>query len=117
MHHVPNGQLDKVIELLRKNNDTRKAVLSIYDGKEIDMYDFDTPCTLSIVFTIDSGNLNMSVLMRSNDLWFGFCNDQYCFSELQKIVADKLDLYCGWYFHFVNDFHIYCDFLNKDVNI
>ena len=30
----------------------------------------------------------MCVVMRSNDLWFGFCNDQYCFSKLQELVAD-----------------------------
>ena len=33
-----NAQLYKVIELLKKDNTTRKASISLYDGKEIDLY-------------------------------------------------------------------------------
>jgi thymidylate synthase len=49
----------------------------------------------------------MSVYMRSNDLWFGFCNDQYCFSELQKVVAERLSIDIGWYYHHAHNFHLY----------
>ena len=51
--------------------------------------------------------LNMCVTMRSNDLWFGFCNDQYCFSELQKIVAEETDYDIGNYYHFAHNLHLY----------
>ena len=102
-----NGQLDYVIEELKRNNNSRRAVISIYDGKEHLDYKFDTPCTLNITFNIFNNKLNMSVLMRSNDLWYGFCNDQYCFSNLQKYVSDKLNLNIGTYFHFSNNLHIY----------
>jgi thymidylate synthase len=56
----------------------------------------------------------MSVMMRSNDLWYGFCNDQYFFSKLQKIVSKKINKKIGTYFHFVNNMHIYNNFLNKE---
>lgn len=102
-----NGQLDYVINELKRNNNSRRAVISIYDGKEHLDYKFDTPCTLNITFNILNNKLNMSVLMRSNDLWFGFCNDQYCFSNLQKYISDKLNLNVGTYFHFSNNLHIY----------
>lgn len=108
-----NNQLGHVIELLRDNPETRQAVLTIYDGKEHNDYANDTPCTLSITFSILDKKLNMSVLMRSNDLWFGFCNDQYCFSLLQENVAKLLGVQIGWYFHFANDLHIYLDKLEK----
>jgi thymidylate synthase len=49
----------------------------------------------------------MTVLMRSNDLWFGFCNDQYCFSKLQELIANKLNINVGWYYHFANNLHLY----------
>ena len=71
-----NNQLEKVIEKLKTNN-TRQAVLSFYDGKEIDTYQYDTPCTMSVHFQIINNKLCMTVNMRSYDLWFGFCNDQY----------------------------------------
>jgi thymidylate synthase len=49
----------------------------------------------------------MTVTMRSNDLVFGFCNDQYCFSNLQKMVALRLKKEVGWYYHFAQNLHIY----------
>ncbi len=102
-----NNQLQFVIDELTKQPNSRRAVLTIYDGKDHLDHSFDTPCTLNIVFNIIHGKLNMSVLMRSNDLWFGFCNDQYCFSKLQELVAKALKIEIGWYYHFANNLHLY----------
>jgi thymidylate synthase len=108
-----NNQLDKVIDKLKENNNTRQAAISIYDGKEIDTYYKDTPCTYAVQFTILNNKLDMSVLMRSNDLWYGFCNDQYCFSKLQELVSERIGLKIGTYFHFAHNLHLYNNFLNK----
>ena len=108
-----NDQLDKVIKLLSNNPNTRQAAISIYDAKEIKSYKYDTPCTYAIQFTILNEHLNMCVTMRSNDLWYGFCNDQYCFSMLQKLVADKLDLPVGTYYHFAHNLHLYNNIIEK----
>ena len=102
-----NEQLAYVIHELRQNPHSRRAALTIYDGKEHSIHSKDSPCTLNIVFNITNSRLNMSVLMRSCDLWYGFCNDQYCFSKLQEMVASQLDMKMGWYYHFVNNLHIY----------
>jgi thymidylate synthase len=102
-----NNQLDYVVSELERDNNSRRAVLTIYDGKEHDQYKYDTPCTLSIVFCIEDDKLCMTVTMRSNDLVFGFCNDQYCFSKLQKMVALRLNKELGWYYHFAQNLHIY----------
>ena len=109
-----NGQINYVIQKLKDNKDTRHAVISIYDGKEASSrYMFDTPCTCAIHFHIIDNKLDMSVMMRSNDLWYGFPNDQYCFSKLQRMIAEKVDLPVGKYYHFVTNLHIYNDKLNK----
>ena len=108
-----NDQLDKVIELLKSNPRTRQATISIYDGKEIDKYEFDTPCTYAIQFTIQAQHLNMCVTMRSNDLWYGFCNDQYCFSKLQELVAVETGLLIGNYYHFAHNLHLYDNIIEK----
>lgn len=102
-----NNQLQNVIDLLNKNNETRQAVITIYDGKEHENYSYDTPCTLNIQFFILENKLNMTVMMRSNDLVYGFCNDQYCFSNLQKIIAEKTNTEIGSYYHFTNNLHVY----------
>ena len=108
-----NGQLDKVIKLLNDNPKTRQAAISIYDAKEIKSYKYDTPCTYAVQFTILDNKLNMCVTMRSNDLWYGFCNDQYCFSKLQKLVADEVGWPIGTYFHFAHNLHLYNNIIEK----
>ena len=109
-----NGQLNYAIQRLRDKKDTRHAIISIYDGKEASSkYAFDTPCTCAVHFHIIDNKLDMSVMMRSNDLWYGFPNDQYCFSKLQKMVADDVDISIGKYYHFVTNLHIYNDKLKK----
>lgn len=105
-----SNQLDKTIEQLKKDKNTRQAWISIFDGKEKDQYQYDTPCTLAVGFNVHpytDNELNMTVLMRSNDLVYGFCNDQYCFSKLQEFVAAELGLEVGTYYHFAHDMHIY----------
>ena len=104
-----NRQLDNVVELLSENPDTRQACVSIYDGKEISEYAFDTPCTYAIQFTIVNNRLDMCVTMRSNDLWYGFCNDQYQFSKLQETVSERLEIETGVYYHFAHNMHLYND--------
>ena len=103
------NQLEYVIKKLKKHKETRHAAISIYDCKEHDQYKKDTPCTYAVQFTILNDKLNMSVYMRSNDLWYGFCNDQYCFSMLQKYVAERLNMEIGWYYHHAHNMHIYND--------
>ena len=102
-------QLEAVIAKLIDNPNTRQACISIYDGKEIDSYAFDTPCTYAVQFTILDSKLDMCVTMRSNDLWYGFCNDQYQFSKLQEMVSNRLGLEMGTYYHFAHNLHLYND--------
>ena len=104
-----NNQLDHIINLLKYNPDTRQAAISIYDCKEYKDYTNDTPCTYAVQFTIVHGRLDMCVTMRSNDLWYGFCNDQYCFSMLQGLVAHELNIEPGVYYHFAHNMHLYND--------
>ena len=104
-----NRQLDNVVELLSEEPETRQACISIYDGKEWGEYAFDTPCTYAIQFTIVNNRLDMCVTMRSNDLWYGFCNDQYQFSKLQEMVSERLEIETGVYYHFAHNMHLYND--------
>ena len=103
-----NNQLEHVIDKLRTEGN-RQAAISIYDGKEINSYKFDTPCTYAVQFTVVQGKLYMSVYMRSNDLWYGFCNDQYQFASLQEMVAERLNLPVGTYYHHAHNLHLYND--------
>mgnify|MGYP005820239131 FL=1 len=104
-----NDQIGYVIDKLKKDMFTRHACISIYDGKEHDKFATDTPCTYAIQFTNVNNYLNMCVTMRSNDLWYGFCNDQYQFSKLQELICKETKLDMGTYYHFAHNLHIYSD--------
>ena len=106
-------QLESIVYQLKNNPNTRQAAISIYDAKECKDYINDTPCTYAVQFTILDDKLNMCVTMRSNDLWYGFCNDQYCFSRLQLLVANKLEIKLGTYFHFAHNLHLYNNIIEK----
>ena len=104
-----NDQIDYVVDLLKNEPDTRQAAITILDTKEHDAFTFDTPCTYAIQFTVVNNKLHMCVTMRSNDLWYGFCNDQYQFSKLQEMISDELNIDTGTYYHFAHNLHIYND--------
>ena len=104
-----NQQIEHVVNLLKRDKYTRQAAISIYDAKEHYDYKNDTPCTYAVQFTIVNNRLNMCVTMRSNDLWYGFCNDQYCFSKLQELVANRINMEMGTYYHFAHNLHLYND--------
>ena len=104
-----NDQINYVIDLLKNEPDTRQAVITILDMKEHDEFTYDTPCTYAIQFTIVHGRLNMCITMRSNDLWYGYCNDQYQFSMLQEMISNELKIKMGTYYHFAHNMHLYND--------
>ena len=102
-----NDQIDYVIDLLKNQKDTRQAAITILDTKEHDTFTFDTPCTYAVQFTILHNRLDMCVTMRSNDLWYGFCNDQYQFSKIQEMISLELGIETGTYYHFAHNMHLY----------
>ena len=107
-----NNQLQYVSKLLKDNPNTRQAAISIYDCKEHPKYANDTPCTYAVQFTVLNNKLNMSVYMRSNDLWYGFCNDQYQFSRLQRLMSKMTGYDVGTYYHHAHNLHLYNNKIN-----
>ena len=102
-----NDQIGYVVKELKRDNDSRRALITLYDGKEHDTYQNDTPCTLNYHFQIINGKLNLTVMMRSNDLVWGFCNDQYVAQCLMAKIADELNVDLGELTWFASNLHIY----------
>lgn len=112
-HWQQGNQIEYVVNELLNNPLSRRASISIYNAKERYNFENDTPCTYSINFFIEKNKLCMDVLMRSNDLWYGFCNDQYCFSKLQEMISSIINKEVGYYHHYAQNLHIYNNKLNK----
>jgi thymidylate synthase len=102
-----NQQLNKVINDLKLNKETRRAIVVHYLVQEIDQYKYDTPCNDVLNFYIKDDKLHLTVFARSIDLVFGFCNDQYTFAKLMEYVSQKIDYPVGQMHWFITNLHIY----------
>lgn len=103
------NQLDNVKTLLKRNANSRRAVIQLYDAKDIDEKRKTIPCTCTMQFFIRGGCLDMSVTMRSNDAFYGLAHDVFAFSMLQEIMARSLRVKVGKYKHYVGSLHLYRD--------
>lgn len=100
-------QLLAVEQLLKRDPDTRQAVVSLWTGGEHDVTSRDVPCTTTLQFFLRGGQLHLRVTMRSNDLWLGVPYDLLVFSCLQRTMACALDVEPGEYTHSVGSLHLY----------
>lgn len=102
-----NNQLVKVIDQLKRNKETRRAIIVHYILHEIDQYKYDTPCNDVLNFYIKDDKLHLSIFARSIDLVFGFCNDQYTFAKLMEHVSQKTGYPIGQMHWFITNLHVY----------
>lgn len=100
-------------EKLLNDNDTRQAIMTIYDGQyDLHKVTKDVPCTLNLHFIIRENKLNLTVYMRSNDLFWGFQYDIFNFTMIQEMIYNELkesipDLELGTYTHTTTSLHVY----------
>ena len=99
-------QMKWVEDELKRDSNSRRAVVNI-NLPPHKTEKLDVPCTIALQYLLRNGKLIAITYMRSNDLYFGFRNDVYCFTEMQKIMAKKLGVEAGMYFHIVGSLHIY----------
>ena len=100
-------QLECVINELRRNPDSRRAVININTPSMYRMVTRDTQCTMFLHYYIIYNKLCSTATMRSNDFIKGLTFDITYFTELQKYIAHRLGLECGTYTHFDTSFHTY----------
>lgn len=102
------SQYAPVVERLKADPDTRQAVVTIWNP-ELDLLanKRDYPCTILHQFRIRNNKLNMSVYMRSNDVWLGAAYDFFQFTRVQLAIASILGIEPGTYHHHVGSLHIY----------
>lgn len=121
-------QLPTIVNELKNNPETRRCVLQMWDSSfhsvEIDGYNprlvgqgdlqlamnggKDVPCNTHIYFDAREGRLNMTVLCRSNDIYWGaYGANAVHFSMLQEYLAAGVGIPMGLYRQFSNNFHIY----------
>jgi len=101
------NQWEWVKEELKHDAESRRAVMNINYSGDKNHNTKDMPCTMYCQVFIRDEKLFWITNMRSNDLYFGFRNDFYCFAEMQKRMADELGIEAGDYIHNAGSMHVY----------
>ena len=108
------NQINFIIEDLRRNQYSRRAVIDVRDNSK-DAYSDDPACLQHIQFFIRDNKLHCKVLFRSNDACKATFMNAFALIMLQKRIADCLGIEVGTYTHRANSFHCYeRDFLTLE---
>ncbi len=112
-------QLDFVVGKLADTPHSRRAQ-AITWKPDIDPDVDDPACLQRMWFRIDgSGRLVLQVSMRSNDAFKAAFMNMFAFTELQKLVAERIaersgrPVGVGEYTHFANSYHIYGSYFDE----
>lgn len=113
-------KLNGIIQLLKDDPDTRKAVLNIFgnssDGRTFDDDYYDgshrIPCSMYYDFLIRNNasgekQLNICYHQRSSDFCQHFGNDVYEAWCLMEFVAEKVGVKPGYLYHTIDSLHSY----------
>ncbi|MEO3974880.1 thymidylate synthase [Streptomyces sp. CAU 1734] len=102
------GQWRTVVEELRRDPDSKRAVLQIFRGEELAVpANPDVSCTLGLQFLLREGALHTVGFMRANDAYRGMSSDVFSFTFLQEVMARELGARLGEYHHAVGSVHVY----------
>jgi thymidylate synthase len=112
-HPGEQSQWDRLLQLLRTDPDSRRAVLYFSDSSfNSDLNAKDVACACTQQFMIRSGRVHSFVNMRSNDVIWGLPYDVFLFTMFQELLASSLGLELGEYSHSVSSMHLYRDHLS-----
>ncbi|KKL46377.1 hypothetical protein LCGC14_2346140, partial [marine sediment metagenome] len=114
------NQMQGVIDTFKKDRATRQAVIQIWDPDQDGPEDEskDKPCTNYLHFMARDGKLDLMVVMRSNDLLWGFSSiNVFEWTFLQELLANILYFEVGKYYHVVDSLHIYLNHVGRLVDI
>ncbi len=105
-------QIDYVVRKLSKTPYTRRAQAVTWKCWIDPKFD-DSPCLQRLWFRIFENSLQLNVHLRSNDAFKAAFMNMFVFTELQKIIAEKIsqrrgeNIKIGKYIHIADSYHIY----------
>jgi thymidylate synthase len=106
------NQIDYIVEKLRDSQVSRRAIAITWNPVIDEQLD-DCPCLQLIQCVVRNDFLDMRVIFRSNDMLTAAGSNMYALVQLQKYIANQLEVLCGTYTHISLVPHIY---YIRDVN-
>ena len=108
-------QLQQIIELLKSDENSRRAVLNVSDPQINRITTKDMQCTIALQFLVRNNKLEETVYMRSNDIYFGTPYDMIYFISLGYYISKELNIEFSLYTHIDTSLHMYLRDVDKFV--
>lgn len=113
---TPNGghidQIAQVIEMIKKNPDSRRLIVSAWNVAEINNMKLP-PCHAFFQFYVAEGKLSCQLYQRSADIFLGVPFNIASYALLTYMVAQVCDLKVGEFIHTLGDAHLYTNHLEQ----
>lgn len=110
-------QLEKVIEELKQNPDTRQAIIHVHYPHDVDSIGGKArvPCSIYYQFMVRRGKLDVIYNMRSSDFDTHFRNDIWQACKLRDYIAYMIEVPSGLFHMNVGSLHRYKNYTKKHV--
>jgi len=110
------NQIDKVINELIENPDTRQAIIHVNFPQDCENWRKNRiPCSLTYQLMIRRGALDIIYNMRSSDYDSHFRNDIWLADELRRYIAHKIKRPIGIFYMNIGSLHRYRNYTKKHI--
>ena len=113
---APDGrsidQIANVIEMIRRNPDSRRLIVSAWNPAEVDRMALP-PCHCLFQFYVAGGKLSCQLYQRSADVFLGVPFNIASYALLTMMVAQVTGLKPGEFVHSFGDAHLYLNHIEQ----
>lgn len=105
-------QISQLIEMIKKNPDSRRLLVSAWNVAEVNNMALP-PCHTLFQFYVADGKLSCQLYQRSADIFLGVPFNIASYALLTMMIAQVCDLQPGDFVHTFGDAHIYSNHLEQ----
>ena len=105
-------QIKNLIELIKKNPDSRRLIVSAWNVSDVDKMALP-PCHTMFQFYVANNKLSCQLYQRSADIFLGVPFNIASYALLTHMVAQVCDLEVGDFVHTFGDAHLYTNHLEQ----
>lgn len=106
------NQIDRVIEKIKRDPDSRRLIVSAWNVGELDQMALP-PCHTLFQFFVQDGELSCQLYQRSADLFLGVPFNIASYALLTLMVAQVCELKPGTFVHTFGDLHLYSNHVEQ----